>query len=370
MTRYLRTAVAVAALLAGLATVRTAGQQQAPFFSPSGTLPLLESYLESLRQQSGIPGMSAALVRDGAIAWEKGFGFANLAARVRATPDTPYLVGDIAETFGATLLLQCVEQRHLSLDDPLSRYKLSDPEPTATIRQLLSHTSPEGSKDPFLFSPDRYAHLTEVVEACAPQPYRKSVAHRLLDGLAMIDSVPGTDLADPDLALPEGLFDPSDLERYRHVLERLAMPYKVDGKRRADRTDVPVIAISAANGLVTTVRDLAKFDAALTPSDDEDHSALLLPEMLNTAWTPSTGRNGAPLPTGLGWFVQYYNGERIVWHFGNVPNAYSALVVKLPARNVTFILLANSDGLTAPYQLNQGDVTKSPYASVFLKLIS
>jgi len=369
MERMLRKALVAAAVLIAVASVRTAGQQQTPQITASGTLPLLESYLESLRQQSGIPGMSALLVRDGAVAWEKGFGYQNVASRLRAAPDTPYLIGDLTETLGATLVLQCVEQRKLLLDAPLSRLNLSDPDPDATPRQLLSHVAPEGAKDPFAFSPDRFAHLTEVMESCAPQPYRKSVAHRLLDRLAMIDSVPGTDLANPDLELPEGLFDQPDLDRYRRVLARIAVPYKVDSKKRADRSDVPAMGITASTGLVTTVRDLAKFDSALTPLDDEDHSALLLPETLNAAWTPAIGRTGALLPTGLGWFVQTYNGERVVWHFGTVPNAYSALLIKLPARNVTFVLLANSDGLTGPYQLNLGDVTKSPFASVFLKLI-
>ena len=36
-----------------------------------------ESYLESLRAQAGIPGMSAALVQNGQIVWERGFGFQN-----------------------------------------------------------------------------------------------------------------------------------------------------------------------------------------------------------------------------------------------------------------------------------------------------
>ena len=39
-----------------------------------------------------------------------------------------------------------------------------------------------------------------------------------------------------------------------------------------------------------------------------------------------------------------------------------------PSRNVTFILLANSDGLSAPFNLPAGDVTKSVFASLFLKL--
>lgn len=366
----IRKPVAVVAILIGLVAVRLLGQQvQTPMLSTSPALPLLESYLESLRQQSGIPGMSGVLVRDRAVAWSKGFGFADATARIAATPDTPYLAGDVSEIFASTLLLQCVEQRHLVLDEPISSLGLTQPEPGATVRGLLSHTAPDGSPAPFVFSPDRFSHLTEVMEGCAPQPYRKSIAHRMLDGANMMDSVPGTDLADPNLTLPDGLFDPSDLDRYRQVLSQMAVPYRVDAKKRATRnTDLQPMPVTAANGLVTTAMDLAKFDKALTPLDADDHSALLLPDTLNLAWTNALGRTGTPLPTGLGWFVQSYNGEKLVWMFGSVPNAYSALVLKLPNRGITFILLANSDGLSSPFQLAQGDVTKSLFASVFLKL--
>jgi CubicO group peptidase (beta-lactamase class C family) len=367
----IRKPVAVVAILLGLASLRGAAQQQAPLISTSPTLPLLESYLESLRQQAGIPGMSGVLVRDRSVAWSRGFGYADVNARISATPDTPYLVGDVSEIFAATLLMQCWEQRHLTLDDPISTLGLSQPEPNATLRGLLSHTAPDGSPTPFVFSPDRYSHLTEVMESCAPQPYRKSIAHRILNPAVMINSVPGTDLANPDLTLPDGLFDPADIDRYRQTLQRMAVPYRVDSKKRATRnTDLPLMPITAATGLVSTAMDLAQFDKALTPADVDDHSAFLLPDTLNTMWTPTFALNGAQLPTGLGWFVQSYNGEKIVWSFGNVPGAYSALVLKLPNRAVTFILLANSDGLTAPFNLAQGDVTKSLFASVFLKLIT
>jgi CubicO group peptidase (beta-lactamase class C family) len=267
--------------------------------------------------------------------------------------------------------MQCVEQRHLFLDDLISTLGLTQPEPDATLRGLLSHTAPDGSPVPFVFSPARFSHLTEVMEACAPQPYRKSVAHRVLDPAVMIDSVPGTDFANPNLELPDGLFDPSDVDRYRRTLQRLAVPYRVDAKKRATRnTDLPLMPVTASNGLVTTAMDLAKFDAALTPADADDHSALLLPDTLNVMWTPQSGRAGTAMPTGLGWFVQFYNGEKIIWQFGNVPGAYSALILKMPNRGVTFILLANSDGLSAPFNLAQGDVTKSLFASVFLRLFT
>jgi len=355
-TRFVVSAIVV------LVTAHALSGQQPPLLPPGASFQVLETYLESMRGQVGIPGMSAAVVFDESIIWEKGFGYQNLASRIPATPDTPYVIDNLTETVAAVLLLQCVEQRRIGLDEPFQRYGLSAPESDATLRRLLSHEAPDGAKEPFAFNPDRFAQLTPLMEWCAPQPYRKSVAHRILSRLAMKDSVPGTDLHDPDLPLPEGLFDPGELERYRRVLDRLAVPYKVTGRGRADRTDLSATPINAAAGLVSTVRDLARLDEAI------DAGVLLSDDTLEIAWNPATARDGTPLPMGLGWFVQSYRGERVVWHFGYVPNAYSSLVLKMPGRHLTFILLANSDGLSGPFQLAQGDVTRSLFATLFLRL--
>ncbi len=207
------------------------------------------------------------------------------------------------------------------------------------------------------------------MEHCAPQPFRKSVVHRLLERLAMIDSVPGRDLqwpvADPDeREVLDELYGAAAMTRYTRTLERMAVPYKVDKRGRAARTEMPADGINAASGLVTTVRDLARFDAAL------DAGLLLKPETLEAAWSPAQLSGDRPLaPTGLGWFVQSYRGTRIVWQFGLVPNGYSALFVKVPSRRATLILLANGDGLAVPFQLETGDVTRSLFASIFLRML-
>jgi CubicO group peptidase (beta-lactamase class C family) len=262
------------------------------------------------------------------------------------------------------LLLQCVEQRRFDLDDPLRRYGVALADQDATLRQVLSHWSPASDAEPFKYDPARFAQLTGAMEWCAPQPYRKSVSHRLLERLAMKDSVPGHDLQDRSV-VPAELWDPAMLERYQRVLERLAVPYRVDKRGRPTRSDpLPPEGITAAGGLVSTVRDLARFDAAI------DDGILLEEDTLRVAWTNAIGRNGTSIPTGLGWFVQTYDGEPVVWHFGMVPNAYSALVIKLPARRATLILLANSDGLSAPFQLAAGDVRRSVFATLFLKLFT
>jgi CubicO group peptidase (beta-lactamase class C family) len=348
----------VVCVMLGVSALTSAQQ---PIFTPFGIIPVLDAYLEALRQQAGIPGMSAAIIRDGEILWEKGYGFQNVATRERATPATPYMLGDASGTLAAILLLQCVEQRRLDLETPLGQYGIDIPERTATLRDLLSHRQANGTV-PFVYSQDRYAQLTAVMEWCAPQPYRKSVSHRILNRLAMVDSVPGTDLRDPNLQLPEGLYQPEELERYRRVLERMAVGYRVESRSKADRFDPQPMPMTATGGLVTTVRDLAKLDGAL------DNRILLLDETLAQAWHPALSTNGTAMPTGLGWFVQSYNGRRVVWHFGQVPNAYSSLIIKLPERNLTFVLLANSDKLVAPFNVQLGDVSRSVFAALFLRL--
>jgi CubicO group peptidase (beta-lactamase class C family) len=353
---------AVAAFL--LVSLAIPVRAQAP--RPSAiTTPPFESFLDQLRQQAGIPGMSAAIVQNGEIVWERGFGFQNQELRARATPDTPYPIADLSETIAATLLLQCVEQRVLDLDMSARRYGLSLPEADATLRNVLSNTSAGNPGDAFRYDPDRFSQLGTAVEFCAPQPYRKSVAHRILDRLAMKDSVPGRDILDPQNT-PEGLFDSAALDRYARVLERIAVPYKLDKKGRSVRSDTPMDdRLSASTGVISTVRDLARFDAGL------DSTLLLNDETVAMAWSNVMTRDRTTaLPMGLGWFVQRYGSDPVIWHFGLIPGAYSSLIIKLPARHLTLVLLANSDGLTAPFQLAQGDVTRSLFAALFLRMFA
>ena len=137
-----------------------------------------------------------------------------------------------------------------------------------------------------------------------------------------------------------------------------AVSFETDGKQ------LPPEPLSAAGGLVSTVRDIARFEAAV------ESPLLLREETLAAAWTPAGTRDGALFPTGLGWFVQPHRAGRVVWHFGHVPQAYSSLILKLPERRLTFILLANSEGLSAPFQLGAGDITRSLFATLFLRLAS
>jgi CubicO group peptidase (beta-lactamase class C family) len=332
-----------------------------PAKAQSLTFSLLERYLDSLRQQSGIPAMSAAVLQDGRIVWDGGFGLSDVEHSIVARADTPYHIADLTEALSAALFLeQCVETGHAGLDDRLQQWMPSFAEQGTTARDILTHRSQSGG---FKYDGGRYATLTGFIEACIrknPTPFRQALTEQIFERLGMFDSVPAQNVDDgsaDDLAI----FSDSQLERFSRVLQRLALPYRVSGGNASVNTSVSK-SLSAATGAISTVRDLARFDAAL------DDSTLLHRETMAAMWSSARTTSDAVMPTGLGWFIQNYNGNLVYWQFGLTPGAYSSLIIKVPNKRLTLILLANSDGLSAPFSLQDGDINSSLYARAFLRL--
>jgi CubicO group peptidase (beta-lactamase class C family) len=317
-------------------------------------------YVEALRTQAGIPGLAAAIVGRNDILWEGAFGQQDVERSIATRTDTPFQLDGTTQVFTAAIVLRCVEEGRLSLGDPIGQYKRDAPEPNATLRQLLTHTS--GSPDALTFSyqPDRLAPLASAIRACVVDSYRETMGG-LLERLAMINSVPGADIT--KLTPPaEGIPTPETASHYADVLARLATPYSIDRRGRPVLSQYVAGTLTPARGLIVSVRDLAQFDLALRKG------MLLRDDTLAAAWTAPIGRLGQPLPHGMGWFVQAYKGERVVWQFGITENGASSLLVTLPARGTSMILLANSDGLAKSFGLPGGDVTLSPFARLFLGL--
>lgn len=318
---------------------------------------LFARYLDALRAEAAIPGMSAVVLQGGSVAWERHFGFQDVENAIPARWDTPYAIGGLSQIFGSTLLLKkCVDEGVRQLTDPVTDWIPSFPEPGATLLHLLAHIQPNGS---YRYDVARFSLLTPVIEACANMTYERLLAEEVFSRLGLAHSVPGTALATPTPA--DGItFGPNNLQRYSAVLARMATPYRVDTRGRALRTELPGTRVNAAFGVVTTIFDLARFDAAIDHGDE----ILLRRTTQVRAWS----RPVEHLPMGLGWFVQSYNGHAVIWQYGLVPDGFSSLIVKVPSRRVTFILLANSDGLTSPFTLEKGDVTASLFARLFLRL--
>jgi len=321
---------------------------------------LFGDYLESLRAQSGIPGLSAAVVGANDIVWQRAFGQQDVGRTIPTRTDTPFHLDGLTEVFTAALVLRCVEEGRLSLDDRIARFDPASPDANATVRQILTHTSGAPDALAFAYRPDRFAPLSAAVRTCTGESFRASVAN-LLDRFAMTDSVPGPDaghLAPPDDGIPA-----SAAGRYTSVLGRLATPYAVRQPGQVSPSQYAATTLTPVSGLISTVGDLARFDLALRKG------ALLRSDTLAAAWQSPLDRTGQPLRHGAGWFVQSYNGAKVIWQFGIGDNASSSLLVTVPARGLTAILLANSDGLVKPFALAAGDLTASPFGRLVLGLL-
>lgn len=328
----------------------------------------LDQYLEALRQQAGIRGLAAAIVQNGTVAWERAFGLADVENSVAMRPDTPFLIGGLTQVLSASLVLRCSETGEIGLDDRLGSLTTEAGATTATVRQVLSHTAGVQPGAAFAFDLGQYSTLTPVVERCARDGFRQAVHRGIFARLGMSDSVPSRDLSDLDAADTDNDADAIDgntVATWSAVLARLAKPYKVDKNGRTTPGATPSareLGANASTGTISTVRDLARFGTAL------DDGALLRAETLAGSWINQPLNDGRPSPMGLGWFSQIHNGERVVWQYGLLPEGYSALFLRLPARRVSVILLANTDGLAADIPLSEGDVRVSPFARLFLQL--
>jgi CubicO group peptidase (beta-lactamase class C family) len=151
-----------------------------------------------------------------------------------------------------------------------------------------------------------------------------------------------------------------DLPLREDLAERLAQPYRIESSGAIQRAPArPPQGDGAAGGVVSTVLDLARFDIGL------DQGALISAESRTRMMTPTRTTNGEAAPYGLGWYVQEYKGHTLVWHSGWWEDAYSALYLKIPTLNITFIVLANSEGIWWGNPLDQAAVERSQFAQAF-----
>jgi len=104
----------------------------------------LQSFIFQRMSASGIPGLSIALVRDGELACERGFGFRDIGLGLPSTPRTIYCIGSVTKSFTATAVMQLHEKGRLSVEDSVEEYVPFKGRPFGEpilLKHLLSHTS-------------------------------------------------------------------------------------------------------------------------------------------------------------------------------------------------------------------------------------
>jgi CubicO group peptidase (beta-lactamase class C family) len=104
----------------------------------------------------------------------------------------------------------------------------------------------------------------------------------------------------------------------------------------------------AAGALLSTVDDLAKWDAALY------REKLVKQESLKKAWTPLVVNDGRPTRYGYGWMITTVEGQRIITHGGSI-NGFSCEAVRLPDAKVYVAILTNREASVSNLHLKIAD---------------
>jgi CubicO group peptidase (beta-lactamase class C family) len=315
---------------------------------PSASIPQFEERLEQLRTESRIAAVTAVITRNQEVVWIRHFGLADLAGGRSPTDSTVYHLASLTKPFASTVLMALVEEGRVSLDDPVSQYGVTLPGPgVILVRHLLSHTSEGVPGTSFRYNGNRFALLDSVIARGAGMPFAEALQGRIIARLGLRHTAPNPQ---------SGVFTVTGLDRAAFEAG-MAKGYAPAGSGYIP-TAYPSHFSSAA-GLTASALDVAAFSMAM------DRNVLLRAETKELALTPAVNPAGDTLPYGLGWFSTRYRGVRVVWQYG-LWTANSSLLLKVPEHQLTFILLANTDGLSAPYQLGAGKLDSSPWAREFL----
>ncbi|HEX6370207.1 MAG TPA: serine hydrolase domain-containing protein [Longimicrobium sp.] len=299
--------------------------------------------LDSVR----VPGLTVAVARGGEVVWGAGFGWANVADSVRATPSTVFGIGSVSKPLTAAALMRLVELGTIDLDAPVQRYAPSFPDKGApvTIRQLAGHlggirhyepqdfgraarpgTATEAlaifADDPLVAPPGTrhayssygYVLLSAAMESAAGRPFLTLMRDDIFAPLRMVST--GVDL-------------PKDVDPTR------AVQYAGCPSACAPSPYVEYAGTWAGGGFTSTAIDLARFGSALL------EGSLLRRETLEMMWTPQRTAAGEDTGYGTGWRTGRDAAGRRIVHHGGRTHQLRAFLLLYPDHDVAIAVLAN-----------------------------
>jgi CubicO group peptidase (beta-lactamase class C family) len=307
---------------------------------------VVDDYIKTMMKKTKIPGLALAVVKNGQVIKAQGYGLANLELNVPVTPDSVFELASVTKMFTATAIMMLVEEGKVALDDNINKYLINAPYSwrDITVRHLLTHT----------------ASLSWNPEKVLPPLERDSTTAWVFEQLSefRLDFAPGErwQYFDQGYRLLGMIIEKQSGKRYREfVRERIFQPLGMktttlfdlwaiiknrasgywlrDGKLAHSRRGRQHELLSHS-GILSTVKDLAKWDAALYTEK------LLKKTSLDQMWTPVKLNNGLTYPYGFGWLLFDHRGFKRISH-GGVTGTH---ITRFLEEKLTVIVLTNLGG--------------------------
>jgi CubicO group peptidase (beta-lactamase class C family) len=366
-----------------LFVVASSAWAQAPVADPS-TLPAqlqdFGSYVDSARKTFDVPGIAVAIVKDGKVVMEQGFGLREIGKPDQVDAHTLFAIASNTKAFTAAALQQLAEQGKLKMDDRvidhLPWFRMSDPYVTneMRIRDLLAHRSglSLGAGDLLYWPPTSYS-TRDVVERLRNVPiknsFRSNYAYdNILFAVAtlVIEQASGQSYAD---YVREHIFKPVGMDE--SLIDKTGLKPGMDvavGHAEFNFKDLKPVPPMAwlndpgAGGIYASVHDLSKWmnvqlAGGVLPTNGTDGkpARLFSEDSQQQMWSMLTPITIAKPPIeelaplvphfygyGESWFLSDYRGERLVWHTGGWPGMVSRVTL-VPELHLGVVVLTNQE---------------------------
>lgn len=325
--------------------------------SYAAALQKIEEKTEARRKELGIPGMSLVIVKDDQIIYMKGLGYKDFEKKVPVTPDTLFAIGSATKAFTALSVLMSQDEAKLSLDDSpkkiLPYFRINDPETdkAITIRDLMDHSSglnrtdlgwvsgkltreevirAAGEAKPtaklhekFQYQNVMFAAAGEIVAKVQNQPWEKFVPERIFKPLGMNNSTMWM----------------RDMEKSKDY--SFGYDFNFDTKETSKRPFRDLAEISPAGSINSSARDMAQW-LRFVLAGGTINGKRLVSEKGYDEWLKPQMKIGTSGKSayGLGWFIQDWNGLKVVQHGGNI-DGFNSLVAMIPEKKLGFVMLTN-----------------------------
>jgi len=308
----------------------------------------VDRLVEEEMQKQRIPGAAVAVLRDGRPVKIRGYGLANIEHNVPATAESVFKIGSISKQFIAAGVLILLSDGKLGLDDSIARYLEDAPAAwkAITLRQLLSHTSGIVREGPAFeglkAQPDidviRSAYSRSLVFAPGQKWQYCNVCY-----FALAEVITRASGAPWPAFLEERIFGPLGMTVTRVTSWIDIVPHRSGGylwREGAHRNADLLVAVRPSGALLSTVLDLAKWDAALYT--DRPLASAIKEQM----WTPIPLNDGSTHDYGLGWAVGRLKQHRYVGHGGSL-TGFRSHYLRFGESKLSVIVLTN-EGAAKP----------------------
>lgn len=320
-------------------------------------LAVIEEKMEARRAELGIPGMALVIVKDDKIIYMKGLGYKDFEKKIAVTPDTQFAIGSATKAFTALSVLMSQDEGKLSLEDSpkkaLPYFKMYDPETdkNITIRDLLSHSSGLNRTDIAMITGKlNRAELIQVAAQAKPTAkLREKFQYQNIMFTAAGEIVATVQKTPWETYITDRVFKPLGMANSTMSMKQMAKTkdhsfgysYNFDTKETEKLPYRDIDEVAPAGSINSSARDMAEW-LRFVMNGGSGGGKRLVSEKGFEEWLKPQMKT-ASSNYGLGWFLQTWNGMKVVQHGGNI-DGFNALVAMIPEKKLGFVMLTNVSG--------------------------